>query len=330
MSYLKVELLPKSVENISVQYRFFITIIALLYSIYLSDFPMEGIKDRINYLNYVENSIYLIIMNFGKGITTLFANEPVWLLINILLSQFFAPEESVRLIIAIPAFVVAYTVLRYNPKYFIFLLLVLMLPQVLKNHVVHLRQGVAISLFIFAWFMQKGKIRLFLLSLTPFIHASFFFILFLLLLNLIASKLRFALDLKTISFTFAGVILAIMSGIVASGLGARQGSGYDGMAEVSGMGFLFWMGILILYFLQGKKYIREYIFAIAILIFYLSSYFLTEVTARIFESGLLIVLLSGLNLTDWRKNFFYFFIFLYFIMTIMPRIGEPYLGYVIG
>lgn len=320
-------LLPKAKKNISFYYKIIVFILASLYGCIFASFPMEGIIDRDNYLMYAENSILIVGRYITQNILTFFVNEPLWLGINILLSLFFDPEVTVRIIASVPAFVVAYYVLRYNPKYFIFLLFLLFLPQVMKNHAVHLRQGVAIAFFIAGWFSSKRYLQIFLIFLTPFIHASFFFILFLLGLNRVFTKMKFALDLKTFLYIILCLIIGLSIGLITSSLGARQVN-YNTSAEISGLGFIFWTAIISLYFLEGKQFAKQHSFSIAILIFYLSTYFVFEATGRVLESALILLILSGLDLTKWRKQVFYLAVILYFIMMYSSRIMLPYLGWI--
>lgn len=319
---------PKAVEYTSAYYKFLIFIFASLYGVLLASFPMEGVTDRSNYLVYAGSSLVISARYLSSGLLSFFSNEPLWLGINILLSQYFTPEQTVRIVAGFPAFIVAYHVLRYNPRYFIFLLFLLLLPAVMKNHVGHMRQGVAISIFIMGWFATKNSLRFFLIVLTPFIHASFFFILFLFGVNWIITKIKFAIDVKVLVYIIVGLVIGVLIGFLASSLGARQGDSDLGVAEVSGLGFLFWTSILALYFIEGKDFCRKNSFTISILIFYLNTYFLFGATARVFESGLLLVVLSGLCLKQWRKQVFYMVFGAYFLIQYSNRMMQPNLGWI--
>lgn len=70
-------------------------------------------------------------------------------------------------------------------------------------------------------------------------------------------------------------------------------SGYKFSAtEVSGLGFLFWLVVFLLCWLQGRNFAKENVLALAAIVFYLTTYFLMEVTVRIYESMVVIVLLA--------------------------------------
>jgi hypothetical protein len=96
---------------------------------------------------------------------------------------------------------------------------------------------------------------------------------------------------------------------------------------MSGLGFISWLffsGILIL---EGKNFIRRHSFSLCVLMVYLSTYFLMPFTARIFESTLLLVLLSGLHLTSYRNLAFYGFFTVYFLFDWYQRIMLPGFGW---
>lgn len=51
------------------------------------------------------------------------------------------------------------------------------------------------------------------------------------------------------------------------------------------------------------------------------------VTARIFESAILLVLLAGLHLTKWRRYAFLSAFLFYFLFSYLSRVGQPWLGW---
>lgn len=318
---------PRPEKKAHLWYELVCLVIAILYGLLVASFPMENIVDRENYLIYAESSLIIIARYLNQGILSFLSNEPLWLFTNVLLSQFGTPEQTIRLVTGISGFIIAFKVLRFNPKYFVFLFFLLLLPQVMKNHVVHLRQGLAISVFIMGWYLDNKRLRILLIGITPLIHSSFFFVLFLFGVNWFLSKIRFAIDLKAAFFISVSIILGLSFEVISSLLGSRQANLYTEGASVSGFGFLFWLSILTIYLLEGKKFAQKHAFVISVLIFYLCTYFLFGATARVFESALLLIVLAGLSLTNWRKQAFYITSILYFIFQFGPRIMQPYLGW---
>jgi len=312
-------------------YRLAIMLLAVLYGGVLSSLPLEVFKDRANYLIYTEYSWKLLLSWTEAGLLPALANEPVWLLINAGLAMVLSPEAALRLLIGVPATVVAYQVLRVNPRDFLWLLLVLLVPQVIKNHIVHLRQGVAIAVFLVGWFSARPMLRISLIALTPFIHASFAFVLGFMLLTVIARKLRWAADMRTLLFATAGMATGMALAGLAAVLGARQANDYEFVVTgVSGLGFVFWAGVFLIMRLQGQEFMRRHAFEMGALVFYLSTYFLIEVAARIFESVLILILIAGLRLTDWRRKVFLGAVTFYAGFSYFLRVDAPWLGWGIG
>jgi len=288
--------------------------IALLYALILMNLPFSSFKDRLNYINYATNSSAILSSYLARGVVDLLVNEPLWLLINIVLAFLLSPENVVRAIIFLSAFLFSYTFLRANPEKVIWLILFLLLPQVLKNYTTHLRQGLAISVFFVGYFSRKRIVRNSCLAAAPFIHASFFFVWVIILLECIGKKLHFAIDVRVVNAIISSIVLGISILPTIAWLGARQGYEYSfGTQMETGLGFIFWLCMLMLMIFQGKSYLDKYAIPTFGVIFYLGMYFFLPFAARVFESILPFVLLALLALTGWRKHFAMVALFVYFI-----------------
>ncbi|WP_174626171.1 EpsG family protein [Candidatus Methylobacter favarea] len=315
-------------ENGQEKYLFFSLLISITYATILTYLPIDGFRDRDNYLIYAEYSLDIFQSHLDQGLGYTLVNEPLWLLINILLSFFLYPEDCVRVIVFFSSFVVSFVILRAYPKYFLLIFLFLLVPQVLKNHIIHLRQGMAIAVFLFGWFSKNTSIRWLFIILSSFIHSSFFFILVLLLLNNIFLMLSFSWGWLLFFYVLVGLFLDFAGAGLATHLGARQADELQSLEmKTSGLGFLLWLffsGILIL---EGKNFMRRYSFSLFVLIVYLSGYFFLPVTARVFESTLLLVLISSLYLTSYRKLAFYGIFTFYFFFDWYQRLEWSAFGW---
>jgi len=306
-------------------------LLAIAYGATLSQIPTELYKDFGNYLVYAEHSWPRLQGMLNQGVLTTLANEPVWLLINSIMGSFLEPETVVRTIIFVSGSVVAWLVLRSRPKHFVWLVIFLLFPTVLKNHVIHLRQGAAIAVFVWAWFSPNRVVRAILMASTPFIHASFFFILAVLWSASLMTSARLGPVIRIALFVSLGVALSLGLEWLASAVGARQAQTYEfSMADVSGLGFAFWCSVFALMFMQGRGFLRKYAFETGLIGFYLATYWLIEVTARIFESGLLLVLLAGLSLTGWRRLTYLSAVLAYGGLSWVVRVGQPAMGFGVG
>jgi hypothetical protein len=309
-------------------YRGFVVFLALSYGAVLAGLPMAGITDRDNYLAYGEHSWDRFLAYLDQGLPPLLSNEPLWLLINAGLGRLFPPDHVVRIIIFVSASLFSYLVLRRRPGYFGWLLLFLLFPQVLKNYVIHLRQGTAAAVFLLGWFSSRRTLGNALVLAAPFIHSSFFAVDAILFTAWGLRKLSFAADIRSFVFALAGLGASLSTAYLAGAIGARQAETYAFTGpNVSGFGFVFWAFIFALTCLQGRGFLRRHAFESGVILFYLATYFFLDVAARIFESVLVLALLSGLDLTDWRRRWFLAAFAADFIFQWAVRLGQPLMGF---
>ena len=318
---------PERIAGDTPQFRAVTMVIALLYGAILSQVPNESFFDYSNYLQYADAPWTALQVNWAINPLFALANEPVWLCLNAILALVFEPEGVVRAIIFLSASTVALKVLRFNPRLLPLLFLLLFMPMVIKNFLVHIRQGVAIAIFLLGWFASP-RWRLPVMALAASVHISFAFILLMLGLAWTAGRLRLGPDLRALIFTSAGLAIGAGLGWLAALFGARQAQEYSFvMTEVSGFGFVLWALIFSLMCLEGRKYLRNYMFESGVILFYLATYFLIEVTGRIFESGAILVFLAVFNLTGWRRNAALLVLATVALAQWGARLNQPMLGF---
>jgi EpsG family len=282
--------------------RVFAACFSLVYGTFLSLLPIDAFQDRSNYLTYAENSFAILRGFWEIGPLTAMVNEPLWLLLNHVLSLTMPPEDVVRIVILAGATSVAWLTLTRGRCHPLWLIVLLFLPQVIKNHIVHLRQGVAIAVFLAGWFSTRRPLRLACFALTPFIHVSFFIVLLMLALSHVFDSTRARVWMRALvgSATCVGVTGAVFS--LAVLVGARQVEEYDFIAkDISGLGFILWSAVLLLMVAQGRRFIVQHTFALLSLGLYLSMYFVAEFSARVFENAMLVVLIAAARASDWRR-----------------------------
>lgn len=306
----------------SINYKLVTLVLALIYAFTLANYSFDDSvsQDRDAYLYFASNSQFIFFNNYSEGgLLKLLSNDSLFLIINIFLSNFYEPETVVKIIIFFSSFVTSFLVLKYNSKYFLLLILFLIVPGILFKFIVHLRQGLAISTFLLGWFSLSKRWRLFFFILTPLIHSSFFFVFLVYIFTLFLKKLNFGIGLKIFGTIILGIIISLSLEYIIYFTEARQTRYGFKMAAVSGLGFLAWFSFFVLYLLEGKNFVKKYSFELMIIIFYLTTYLLIEISARIFESALIIVLIAGLSLTAWRKQIFNIAFTLYLIGTMYMR-----------
>ena len=226
---------------------------AFLYASFLTSLPLLEFGDRANYLLYTENSLLHLIGYYNAGVVKLLTNEPLWLLFNISLGYFIGPESALRAIIFIPALIVPYVLLIKNHKYSFYVVLILLFPSVIKNHIIHLRQGVAIAVFVLGYFGGfKSLIKHLLLISTLFIHSSFYFVIFFYYVILMIEDKPLGLDLKLCLVFLFSITVGLSISLLVEYTGARQVGRLD-IASGGGSGFSFIFWSLILFFIVGTK-----------------------------------------------------------------------------
>jgi len=304
---------------------------ALVYAAMLARLPLEAFLDRANYLIYAEYSDLIIARFLSLGPLAALANEPLWLFVNIALAQVFPAQTGLRILIFVPAFVVAFVLLRQDPRHGIWIALLLVMPQVMKNHVIHLRQGLGLSVFLLGFFTLSPWPRRALMLMAGLVHSSFLFLALILALasGLRATPLsaRFRVVLMVVLFATAATFVDT----VAQAFGARQALQYaDARAELSGLGFLFWLVIAGLFLSAERGFLEAQMPALAIVVFYLSTYFILPYAARIFESGLVLVFLAGLNLPGARRHVFIVAALCYGALMVATPAASPWFGWALG
>lgn len=316
-------------KNLTDPHRLLIFILSLSYGFALCLIPTEAYSDFGNYLSYAEYSLEILDDMVSGGGLALFTNEPLWLIGNALLALLFQPEEVVRTIIFISAFTVAYTTLISKPKNTIWILLLLISPIIVKNHLVHIRQGAAIAVFLAGWFFSQNNWRYLLFGITPFIHSSFFIVIFLLILTKAMLSIQLGPVLRSIIFFLIGITIGFALLSVAALFGTRQGleTEYTKLGT-SGLGFIFWFFIGMLMLCNRQTVMRSHVFEIGCIQVYLGAYFFTEITARVFESTILLVYLAGLGMKGWHLLTFKTSIIASLAFLWLSRANAPGFGFI--
>jgi len=322
MSYLR---------SIKVKNAFLVlfSLLAVCYALSLSMIPRDNIVDRSYYLVYARDSIVILGRYISEGVIRLFLNEPLWLSINIFLNYIFSGDQKlvVQSIIFFSSFIVFFKLFKENPRYFLFFLLVVISPQIIKNHITHIRQGLAIAIFLIGWGGGVNK-RFFWGFLACLVHSSFIFLLPILFLDIICKRVKISGEFKLLlAFIYPFLVLVLFE-LVSSDIGVRQlEKGTVETSGASGLAFVFWFGVFVLMSLAGRKFRHEHFVALSMLFFYLVLYFFNPFSGRILESFLIIIIFAGVSLKIQKRVIFLGCFALYSLMSLFPRIGMDYLGY---
>lgn len=262
--------------------------------------------DRESYFIYATSSYSILERNISKGIFSLLINEPLFLIINIFLSWILSPENIIRFIIFFSVFLSLLSLGKLtNYNYWIIILFIIM-PNILKNYVIHLRQGLALSFYLIGFSSTNNKLIIFK-YLSIFIHTSFLFLFMIELINRISKKFKINNDVRILFICVVLFIVPFFVEDIAYLLGDRRVLEYSFLGEKNiGFGFIAW-SLFLLFFITIKNRKNDVnLIIIYNLVLYISSYFTLDFSARIFESIVPIIVVSCIN--DNRKDVRFIFI----------------------
>ena len=287
------------------KYKFFIFSLVIPYSLFFALLPVEGFSDRSSYLIIAESPLLHLAhyLNTG-GWLGLLTNEPGWLAINLILSFFLEPELIIRGIIFISAIFLGVYLVRKNPRNLFFIFLLLLYPQITKNFTLHLRQGLAITMFFIALNPYGARRYPSIMILTSFIHSSFIIINLIFYFNYLCDKLKLSIGLRLVLFSFLTLTGINFLPVIAEILGFRQATQYNfEKVDIGGLGFLLY-SIFSILLLHSYSFLKRHSNAILVCAFYLLTYFTFPLSARVLESGLLLIFLAGVDLPKFKKYLF--------------------------
>jgi hypothetical protein len=303
--------------------------ISILYGLTFYPIADSRFFDYSNYLIYAEFSEQKIYEGISNGLLYFLFNEPAWLYINLFLSKIITyPDNNIKIIVFFSSFIAAFISLKKNPKLTIWVILILCLPIVAKSYLIHIRQGLAVSLFLIGFYSNRREIKWLFLLLAPLVHVSFFFIYMIYVFNYLLAHLKTPLGLQFSFFAINGLFISFITSQIAGAVGARQVHNYTfSAADVSGASFIFWFFTAILMLSSGRRYAEKYNFEISCVLFYLSSYYLTDIVSRVFESAVLLVMFACLNMKDWRFRVFGASLFMYGVASWVLRSSDDLFGF---
>lgn len=273
-----------------------------IYAAYLAWLPIDGFLDRENYVLYA-NSSYVIQAFYLHSYISYLTNEPIWLAMNVYLYEFIDVDSIIRIFIFFPAFVTSYIVMRKRNFVIPIALAIMIVPGVVQNYIVHIRQGVAVSIFLAGYFSKDRRIGYFLIALSPFVHSAFFVISGLYFACELLGRVKFIKPQWRIMLMVAAIlVVAAFMEIVMASASFRQVNEYRNVeTEISGLGFLAWLFMLLLICSQGVKFVEDNLFSVLSLIFYLLIYFFAPFAGRVIECVVIPIFFTGMMMPSWKK-----------------------------
>lgn len=314
------------------RYDVAISVFSAIYALIFAIIPSHGFRDRENYLNYAENASEILHTYISAGLLRALTNEPIWLAINTVLGTIFPGPVVVSIIAFFAAFGVAFFLLSQvrRPIDLVIVTIILLAPSVFRTHLIQLRQGLAISVFLLALMVRIRGARWGILMAVPLIHSSFFLVIPLVALREISIKLRFSgfLTLLILLTVIATFVFSI--GTVSSLLRARQASILETYgSDISPFSLMMWTVLFMSALFQGKRFIREHVLEVSTLTFFFWAFFYMPPVARGFQATLVLSLLAISRMRrDWLLATSCVF-FIYVLAQYLVRTSQPWFGYAV-
>lgn len=297
-------------------------IVATLAAGVFASLPVGGFKDRAEYIAYAQESGRILAENFNDSWLYGLLNEPLWLVLNIVLSSIFDAENVLRIFIFFGAFVPFLYAVYRAPRYTVLIVFLSLSSYVLTNHIHHIRMSVGVSVFLIAMSTYRAWLRLLLLGLTPFVHVMFFPLLAIYAIAAAVQRYR-----ERLFLVVGGVLIAVV--VMLASLehltgGARQVEHYLSQeVQVGGGAFLVWGVILLAFVTSGKEYVRRNVFEISIIVFFLGLYFVFPYTRRFLDAGIWLIIVAGLSLPRLNRYIFVGVMSFLTLWDLSRRIQEP-------
>ncbi|MEL3915880.1 EpsG family protein [Aeromonas caviae] len=260
---------------------------SLIYGVSLTLLPNELFRDRVSYINYAENS--LDIMGRYDGLS-LFTNEPLFLIINNLLSQFISPDVTPLVFVFFVSFTACYFILLKSKNIFfgiLGILALLLIPQAFHMQFVVLRQALAASILVWiAYFLWDKRYFIPLVFFIGFIHSSMFMVFLFLTVDRVFIKI---VSEKIVFRSFAAIFISALASFlilpIAELLAMRQADGYES-ASMGGSGgnFVLYSVILLITLTQYKqRFIHDGLYVIGVIgvSIYIGMYFFSPFAGRL-------------------------------------------------
>jgi hypothetical protein len=299
--------------------------VAMAAATIFASLPILGFKDRQNYIWYAEYSGTFLIKAFEDSLFSGLMNEPVWLLLNMVLGSFLDSENTVRGFIWFGAFAPFFYVVKKRPRDLLWIMVFAFSSYVLTNHIHHIRLSVAVAVFIVALHIKTPYWRFFWMGVTPFIHSIFFVLLLGYWLAALARRFKQRISILLMSVIAGLLVFVGLSEYLVHG--PRQMEVYlEQSIEVRGGAFLAWLVILLAFLSSGKDYVQKYMFEIAIILLYLILYFVFSYPRRFIDAGIYLIVVAGLSLPSKQRYVFIGMMTLLTSRDLLWRFGEPEWG----
>ncbi|MBB4067460.1 hypothetical protein GGQ18_000019 [Salinibacter ruber] len=275
--------------------------------------------------NYVEYGVYAedYLDNVSTSQPVIFLlNEPAYNVFNYIVAESVGGEWYMPVFIFISFSVISIAIYRLSRRPVLSLLVFLLFMPVVKNWYIHLRQGLAISLF-FLGISSSRKYKIFLFSLSSLIHTSIFVSIGSYLYDYVAAKIGLSRAVRlTLFFVVAALFAWLLEDLLkAIGYVVQRRDYRDAGQLASIKVYLTYIIISIGYFMstsENKSMMTQFLYGLSL---YVTMGFSVPYAARVFENYIPFAVLSITD-ADYRKNYYFYVMLIVGIAAIIYLLPE--------
>lgn len=303
---------------------FFMFLIFYLFVVLVAIPNTELTSDRLSYFSSIANAGDKIDNTNFLSLSIIF-QEPLYLITVYTLSIFFSVESVALILVGTSSLLSLSAIFRAKPELLPLIMLIFLLPQFMGKYIVHIRQGVAIALFLTSYF-YFNKSLLKSCFIAGLMHISFFIVLPILLIMKLTPKGKNASFIISIFLAIFSLFLFSQDLFIelAFYLDLRQAKNYSFVSEnVSGLGFMYWIAIYTVFFFQKNAY-ESRTFSMNIIGLYCASYFFINFLSRLLESFLPLIFIE---LKFLNTYICYLALIFYLLISWQGRLQLPLYGF---
>ena len=272
--------------------------------------------DRDGYLSYAINAKEIINNTLNYNLYLFLINEPLWLLTNIFIS-IIIDDQYVPLAVGLINYLICvnFVFKKVEKKYIFAILILFFMPQIYKSFLVHLRQGLAVGLYISSFICKNKGYKYVLMFSAGLVHNSFIPIS---AVHILYDRYSKFFSAKTIIFITLslGSISAVFLFEILELLNFRQHDNYSGVVQNnSGIGFFFWSIIFSILLTNNSSRLKSTLIVIIPIGIYLLLYFVNPISARFLESYLILIVSSIYLLSKYKFYTVYVMLFFWTIFN---------------
>ncbi|GAC33484.1 EpsG family protein [Paraglaciecola polaris] len=290
--------------------NFYLLVFSFLYALSFSLLSNDIFRDRDNYTAYAR-SFEEIFFRYDSLLAKFF-NEPLFLFFNYIAS-FFLPSDSVpKFFVFIISFTISFFVFKSSKNFIMLLLsvlLLLLIPQLIHLQLVTLRQGLGVSLIIWAVILSKKQSFIAIsIFAAGFIHSSFFIVFILFIADMCVGgnhgDKRYYLRLLLQGVIAISISLVFL--YLAQMLGVRQANAehLTGSVNISGGGLILWFSVFFVFLTRSRFYFYKDLsvrLSYIGLVSYLSMYLISPLAGRFIITFLPFILVTMVSRFNYRE-----------------------------